>query len=115
MIASRLAQRPGQSSHAGADSGPTRVLEVPGPRVTAASPESLLGMKVPAARPEPDWGEIALLVGLFGLETVDEVLTLVDRLHPPALLLSTTPLLIEEIFLAEREVPEMREQDLLPP
>ena len=99
----------------GADPGANRVLDVPGLRVTAASPEFLLGMKLLAARPEQDREDIAHLAGLLGLKTADEVLALVERLYPPSLLLPRTRCLVEEMFPAAREVTEMGEQDLPPP
>ena len=87
----------------GADPGATTVLDVPGLRVTAASPEFLLGMKLLAARPEQDRGDIAHLARLLDLKTKDEVLAVVERLYPPDFLLPRTRFLVEEMFPAERE------------
>ena len=87
----------------GADPGANTVLDVPGLRVTAASPEFLLGMKLLAARPEQDRGDIAHLATLLDLKTRDEVLAVVERLYPPELLLPKTRFLVEEMFPAERE------------
>ena len=66
----------------GADPGALQVLDVPGLRVTAHSPEFLLGMKLVAARPEQDRGDIAHLARLLDLKTRDEVLAVVERLYP---------------------------------
>lgn len=87
----------------GADPGATKVLDVPGLRVTAASPEFLLGMKLLAARPEQDRGDIAHLARLLDLKTRGQVLAVVERLYPPDLLLPRTRFLVEEMFPAERE------------
>jgi len=87
----------------GADPGATKVLDVPGIRVTAASPEFLLGMKLLAARPEQDRGDIAHLARLLDLKTRDEVLAVAEGLYPPDLLLPRTRFLVEEMFPAERE------------
>ncbi|HUY23734.1 MAG TPA: DUF6036 family nucleotidyltransferase [Candidatus Saccharimonadales bacterium] len=87
----------------GADPGATKVLDVPGIRVTAASPEFLLGMKLLAARPEQDRADIAHLARLLDLKTRDEVLAVAEGLYPPDLLLPRTRFLVEEMFPAERE------------
>ncbi len=86
----------------GADPGVLQVLDVPGLRVTAASPEFLLGMKLLAARPEQDRGDIAHLARLLDLKTKDEVLAVVERLYPRDLLLPRTRFLVDEMFPAER-------------
>ena len=87
----------------GADPGANKVLDVPGLRVTAASPEFLLGMKLLAARPEQDRGDIAHLARLLDLNTSAEVLAVVERLYPPDLLSPRTRFLVEEMFPAGRE------------
>ncbi len=88
----------------GADPGANQVLDVPGLRVTAASPQFLLGMKLLAARPEQDREDIGHLARLLNLETRDEVLAVVERMYPPDLLLPRTRFLVDEMFPAEREV-----------
>ena len=95
----------------GADASANKVLDVPGLRVTAASPEFLLGMKLLAARPEQDRGDIAYLARLLDLRTRDEVLALVERLYPPDLLLPRTRFLVEEMFPAGRESTRVDEPD----
>lgn len=87
----------------GADPGALQVLDVPGLRVTAHSPEFLLGMKLVAARPEQDRGDIAHLSRLLDLKTRDEVLAVVERMYPPDLLLPRTRFLVEEMFPAGRQ------------
>jgi hypothetical protein len=82
----------------GADPKAIPVLEVPGLRVSAASAEHLLGMKLLAARPEQDREDIARLASILGLSTVDEVLAVIGRLYPPDLLLPRTRFLVEEMF-----------------
>jgi len=95
----------------GADPGASTVLDVPGLRVTAASPEFLLGMKLLAARPEQDRGDIAHLARLLDLKTGDEVLGVVERLYPPDLLLPRTRFLVEEMFPPDRTVPSVDRPD----
>jgi hypothetical protein len=87
----------------GAGPGANKVLDVPGLRVTAASPEFLLGMKLLAARPEQDRDDIAHLARLLDLNTKGEVFAVVERLYPLNLLLPRTRFLVEEMFPAEQE------------
>jgi hypothetical protein len=87
----------------GADPGASKVLDLPGVRVTAASPEFLLGMKLLAARPEQDREDIVHLARLLNLKTSGEVLAVVERLYPPGLLLPRTRFLVEEMFPEERD------------
>jgi hypothetical protein len=87
----------------GADPDAIRVLDLPGVRVTAASPEFLLGMKLLAARPEQDRDDIAHLARLLNLKSSGEVLEVVERLYPPGLLLPRTRFLVEEMFPEERD------------
>jgi hypothetical protein len=82
----------------GADAKASPVLDVPGLRVTAASAEHLLGMKLLAARPEQDRGDIARLAVILSLTTVDEVLAVITSLYPPEMLLPRTRFLVEEMF-----------------
>ncbi len=82
----------------GPDPGRLPVLDVPGLRVTAASAEYLLGMKLLAARAERDREDIAQLADMMGLGDADSVLQVVARLYPPALLMPRTRFLVEEMF-----------------
>jgi predicted nucleotidyltransferase len=65
----------------GGDSLAPRVFEHPGLRVSAASPEHLLAMKVLAAR-RRDVEDITFLVGLLGLTTVEQVLAVCAEVFP---------------------------------
>jgi hypothetical protein len=65
----------------GGDPLAPRVFEHPGLRVSAASPEHLLAMKVLAAR-RRDVEDITFLVGLLGLTTVEQVLTVCAEVFP---------------------------------
>jgi hypothetical protein len=82
----------------GADPRALPVLDVPGLRVTAASAEHLLGMKLLAARPEQDREDIARLAAMLGLSTPGEVLAVVERMYPPEMLLPRTRFLVDEMF-----------------
>ncbi len=62
---------------AGPDPWPTRVFEVPGLRVQAASPEMLLALKCLAHRLGEDDADVRLLAGRLGLGDPDEVIELV--------------------------------------
>jgi len=66
---------------AGGDPGAARVFDHPGLRVSAASPEHLLAMKVLAAR-RRDADDIRFLVKHLGLASVQEVLTVCAEVFP---------------------------------
>lgn len=99
----------------GADPGASKVLEVPGLRVTAASPDFLLGMKLLAARPEQDREDIAHLARLLNLKTSGEVLGVVERLYPPDRLLPRTRFLVEEMYPGARDSASLDEPVPQPP
>ncbi|MGA9921139.1 MAG: hypothetical protein WBR23_07805 [Candidatus Dormiibacterota bacterium] len=82
----------------GEDHNAIPVMIVPGLRITAASPEFMLGMKLLAARPEQDREDIAYLAKLLNLEESDQVLQVVERLYPPELLTPRTKFLVQEMF-----------------
>ncbi|MGB6770745.1 MAG: DUF6036 family nucleotidyltransferase, partial [Candidatus Dormiibacterota bacterium] len=82
----------------GADPRALPVLDVPGLRVTAASAEHLLGMKLLAARPEQDREDVIRLAAILGLSTPKEVLGVVERMYPPEMLLPRTRFLVNEMF-----------------
>jgi len=65
----------------GGDSAAPRVFDHPGLRVSAASPEHLLAMKVLAAR-RRDSDDIRFLIKHLGLTTVGEVLALCTEIFP---------------------------------
>ncbi|MGL5857342.1 MAG: DUF6036 family nucleotidyltransferase [Angustibacter sp.] len=65
----------------GGDAQAPRVFDHAGLRVSAASPEHLLAMKVLAAR-RRDVDDIRLLVGTLGLTTVDAVLAVCADVFP---------------------------------
>lgn len=80
----------------GDPSGP-RIFDHPALRVTAASPEHLLAMKVLAAR-RRDNDDIRLLVAHLGLRTPDEVLALCREVFPDEELPARARLLLEDVI-----------------
>lgn len=82
---------------AGDDPTASRVLELPGLRVSAASPGMLLALKVLAHRVGEDEDDVRLLAAALGLGTAAEVLACAeevfgDRLDPAA------RFFVEELF-----------------
>lgn len=82
---------------AGEDPDAAPVLELPGLRCLAASPRTLLALKVLAHRVGEDEDDVRLLAGRLGLTSAAEVLTVAeatfgDRLDPAA------RFFVEEIF-----------------
>lgn len=82
---------------AGDDPAATPVLDLPGLRCLAASPRTLLALKVLAHRVGEDEEDVRLLAGQLGLERADQVLavaeeTFGDRLDAAA------RFFVEEIF-----------------
>src|SRR3954452_15673163 len=83
----------------GDDPAAAPVLDLPGLRCLAASPETLLALKVLAHRIGEDEADLRLLADELGLETADEVLAIAertygDRLDPAA------RFFVEQIFSA---------------
>jgi hypothetical protein len=66
---------------AGADEGATIVLDVPGLRVSTASPRILLALKVLAHRIGEDEDDVRLLARTLDLSRVDEVLELATAVY----------------------------------
>ncbi len=97
----------------GADPKARAVMEVPGLRVTAASPELLLGMKLLAARPGQDREDIARLAGLLDLHSARDVLAVAERLHPPDRLQPRTRFLVEE--MSPGQSPQNADDGATPP
>jgi len=81
----------------GQDPAPIPVLDEPGLRVMAASPRYLLALKLLAARRE-DEADIRFLIGLLGIQTVDEALEIVQNIYPATQLLPKTRFILEEIL-----------------
>jgi Nucleotidyltransferase of unknown function (DUF6036) len=74
---------------AGSDPAAAPVLDLPGLRCLAASPETLLALKVLAHRVGEDEADLRLLANELGLESAEEVLAIAertfgDRLDPAA-------------------------------
>lgn len=86
----------------GGDSSARRVFDHPGLRVAAASPEHLLAMKVLAAR-RRDEGDIAMLVKMLNLSTVEEVLALCADVFPDEPVPDRARLMIEDILAGAAE------------
>ena len=84
----------------GGDSAAPRVFDHPGLRVSAASPEHLLAMKVLAAR-RRDGDDIRFLVKHLGLSTVEEVLALCVEVFPDEEVPARARLVLEDAFDVE--------------
>jgi hypothetical protein len=81
----------------GGDSNAPRVFDHPGLRVSAASPEHLLAMKVLAAR-RRDADDIRFLLKHLGLNSVDEVLALCSEVFPDEEVPARARLVLEDAF-----------------
>jgi hypothetical protein len=81
----------------GGDPAAPRVFDHPGLRVSAASPEHLLAMKVLAAR-RRDADDIRLLVKHLGLSTVDEVLAVCAEVFADEEVPPRARLILEDVF-----------------
>ena len=93
-----VAQRTGERYVApGGDANAPRVFDHPGLRVSAASPEHLLAMKVLAAR-RRDAEDIQFLVKHLGLTAVDEVLALCAAVFPDEDVPPRARLVLEDAF-----------------
>ncbi len=103
LVAERLELPPGWLNDAvkgflaGPDPAAAPVLELPGLRVLAASPQALLALKVLAHRIGEDEDDLRLLAAELGLRSAEEVLavaerTFGDRLEPAA------RFFVEELF-----------------
>lgn len=83
----------------GPDPAPQEIAELPGLRVTVASPEYLLALKVAAARVDRDADDIRFLAEICGVSTPREILDLTERIigpHRP--LPGKVQFLVEELF-----------------
>jgi predicted nucleotidyltransferase len=81
----------------GGDAAAARVFDHPGLRVSAASPEHLLAMKVLAAR-RRDADDIRFLVRHLHLSTADEVLALCGEIFPDEDPPTRARLVLEDVF-----------------
>jgi hypothetical protein len=81
----------------GGDANAPRVFDHPGLRVSAASPEHLLAMKVLAAR-RRDADDIRFLVKHLHLTTADEVLALCAEVFPDEEVPARARLVLEDTF-----------------
>ncbi|MQA27143.1 MAG: hypothetical protein GEU94_17135 [Micromonosporaceae bacterium] len=81
----------------GGDAAAPRVFDHPGLRVSAASPEHLLAMKVLAAR-RRDAEDIRFLVKHLRLSTVDEVLALCGEVFADEEVPARARLVLEDVF-----------------
>jgi len=81
----------------GGDAAAARVFDHPGLRVSAASPEHLLAMKVLAAR-RRDADDIRFLVRHLHLSTADEVLALCAEIFPDEDPPARARLVLEDVF-----------------
>ena len=85
----------------GGDQQAPRVFEHPGLRVSAASAEHLLAMKVRAAR-RRDVDDIRFLVQRLGLSSVDAVLSLCAEVFPEEPVPARARLVLEDALEGER-------------
>ncbi|GAA4607315.1 hypothetical protein GCM10023195_27660 [Actinoallomurus liliacearum] len=81
----------------GGDPSARRVFDHPGLRVSAASPEHLLAMKVMAAR-RRDADDIRFLVDRLKLESTSEILALCAEVFPDEPVPDRARLVLEDIF-----------------
>ena len=81
-----------------------RVFDYPGLRVSAASAEHLLAMKALAGRRFADRDDLATLIGMLGLTTVEQVELTCARVFPEEPLSGRARLLVEDV-LAEVQRP----------
>jgi len=81
----------------GGDANAPRVFDHPGLRVSAASPEHLLAMKVLAAR-RRDADDIRFLVKHLRLSTADDVLALCSEVFPDEEVPARARLVLEDTF-----------------
>ena len=81
----------------GGDPAAPRVFDHPGLRVSAASPEHLLAMKVHAAR-RRDMDDIRVLVKHLGLTTVDAVVALCADVFPDEAVSERARLVVGDAF-----------------
>jgi len=81
----------------GGDPAAPRVFDHPGLRVSAASPEHLLAMKVLAAR-RRDLEDISYLVKHLGLSSTAEVLAVCERVFPEEAVPGRARMILEDLF-----------------
>ncbi|GAA2382205.1 hypothetical protein Cme02nite_53310 [Catellatospora methionotrophica] len=81
----------------GGDAAAPRVFDHPGLRVSAASPEHLLAMKVLAAR-RRDADDIRFLIERLNLTTVEEALALCAEVFPDEQVPARARLVLEDAF-----------------
>lgn len=81
----------------GGDPSAPRVFDHPGLRVSAASPEHLLAMKVQAAR-RRDADDLRFLVRHLGLTSVTQVLDLCGEIFPDEPVPDRATLMLEDLF-----------------
>lgn len=68
--------------------------------VWVISPEALLAMKIRASRPTRDDADIAMLLAITGIHTVDEAEALYERYYPGELPKDLAYVMLEDIFAA---------------
>lgn len=84
------------------DDNARRVFDHPGLRVSVASPEHLLAMKAIAGRRYADREDLAVLVEMLGLSTVDDVERITSRVFPEEPLTDRSRLLLADVLEATR-------------
>jgi hypothetical protein len=79
------------------DERPATVLDLPGLRCLAASPRTLLALKVLAHRVGEDEADVRLLAGELGLDSADQVLAIAEQTFGDRLD-AAARFFVEEIF-----------------
>jgi hypothetical protein len=103
LIAERLGLPPGWLNDAvkgflaGEDPAAAPILDLPGLRCLAASPEILLALKVLAHRVGDDEEDLRLLAAQLGLSSADEVLAIAERTYGDRLD-AAARFFVEEVF-----------------
>lgn len=90
----------------GPDPHATHVIELPGLRVEAASPELLLALKVLAHRAGKDRDDVRMLARMLHLTTAEAVLDHAERLLAPQRLTIDAQLFVEEVLAHGDEKPD---------
>ena len=82
----------------GPDPNATVFFDRPGLVVRLASPRYLLAMKLLASRVERDEDDIALLLRLSHIDTLDEALELVEQVYPSVIIAPKVQYLVQELL-----------------
>lgn len=87
----------------GNDANARDLVSLPGLRVSVASPQYLLALKVYAARVDRDADDIRFLAHLSDADTAEDVLAITERVMSGRPLLPKSQYLVEELFPSAAE------------